>query len=541
MILRRTQSLCPVCLRRLDAVYALAQDDPSCVELRKTCPDHGQFSVPVWRTLPSDTTDVAGQPGTNVPGNAPVPAFESWSRPKSPSYPLHPRTAIDQGCPFDCGLCPSHAQHTCTGLVEVTMRCNMTCPICYASAGGTGRETGGDPDLACIASQMDALKTASGPCNVQISGGEPTVREDLPQIIRLARERAFGLVQVNTNGLRLAEEEGYAAKLRQAGLDSVYLQWDGVSEKTFATLRGRPCMDFKRRAVAACAKAGLGVVLVATLVRGVNDGEAGDLLRLALQLGPAVRGLHVQPAAFFGRYPWRLDEAPRLTLPEVMSCFTRQAPEFVRPEHLHPPGCENELCSFSAVYRRTDAARIPNGNAATEKDTQPTLQWLADAGQSCCSPRPQSAGGAVPSVMGATGASGTADQQKISSADSHEASLAAAGLPPSAEEGARKAKQFVALHWRGNGNAAPEEAAGTQGFGAASAEVDGFSRFLSQAGAERRFTLSGMAFQDALSLDLERVRGCCIHVLRRDGRMIPFCLHNLTAQDGTRLYAEDPS
>ena len=143
--------------------------------------------------------------------------------------------------------------------------------------------------------------------------------------------------------------------------------------------------------------------------------------------------------------------------------------------------------------------------------------------------------------MGATGASGTADQQKASSADSHETSLAAAGLPPSAEEGARKAKQFVALHWRGNGNAAPEEAAGTQGLGAAIAEVDGFSRFLSQAGAERRFTLSGMAFQDALSLDLERVRGCCIHVLRRDGRMIPFCLHNLTAQDGTRLYVEDPS
>ncbi|MDD4702554.1 MAG: radical SAM protein, partial [Desulfovibrio sp.] len=314
MILRRTQSLCPVCLRRLDAVYALVQNDPSCVELRKTCPDHGPFSVPVWRTPLPEAAESAVLSAAGAQGGASVPAFKSWSRPKSPSYPLRPGTAIDQGCPFDCGLCPAHAQHTCTGLVEVTLRCNMACPVCYASAGeagtGTGNAragigkagpgTGGDPDLACIASQMDALKTASGPCNVQISGGEPTVREDLPDIVRLARERAFGLVQVNTNGLRLAEQEGYAAQLRQAGLDSVYLQWDGVSEETFKTLRGRTCLDFKRRAVAACAKAGLGVVLVATFVRGVNDGEAGDLLRLALQLGPAVRGLHVQPAAFFG-------------------------------------------------------------------------------------------------------------------------------------------------------------------------------------------------------------------------------------------------
>ena len=515
MILRRTQSLCPVCLRRVDAVYARSEDDPRCVELRKTCPDHGGFSVPVWRISPADASA--------APGMDAVPDFEGWSRPKSPSYPLHPRTALDQGCPFDCGLCPTHAQHTCTGLVEVTMRCNMACPVCYAGAGGdvgagvtgtcpdaSGRALPADPDLDCLAAQMDALKTASGPCNVQISGGEPTVREDLPAIIALARERAFGLVQVNTNGLRLAEEKGYAESLRQAGLDSVYLQWDGVSEATFMKLRGRSCLDFKRRAVAACAAAGLGVVLVATLVRGVNDGELGDLLRLALRLGPVVRGLHMQPAAFFGRYPWQLEEAPRLTLPEVMACLTEQAPELVRHGHFHPPGCENELCSFSAVYQRVDAA-----SAAS-----PSLQWLAHDGQPCCSPRPLSAA---------------------------EATMGAASVPPAAQEGARKAKQFVALHWRG-GNADHAQAATVMDQasesccakpGPAPAHQDGFSRFLSSAGAGQRFTLSAMAFQDALSLDLERVRGCCIHVLRRDGRMIPFCLHNLTARDGTRLYAAD--
>lgn len=476
MTLRRTQSLCPVCLRRIEASYVQSATDVRTVVLRKTCPDHGTFSVPVWRE--------SGE------GAAATPPFANWSRPKNPSYPVNPRTPIRDGCPYDCGLCPAHAQHTCTGLFEVTKRCDMSCPVCYAQASSVSNPLRGEADdipLTIIATQMDTLKGASGPCNVQISGGEPTVRDDLPQIIHMARQRGFGLVQVNTNGLRLAQQQGYARSLRDAGLDSVYLQWDSVNESSFTALRGRECLDFKRRAVRNCVDAGLGVVLVATVVRGVNEGELGDLLRLALDLGPAVRGLHIQPAAFFGRYPWQLEEAPRLTLPDVMAALASQAPELVSPSHLHPPGCENELCSFSAVYRRV------------RYDGQPGLEWLPDAGQSCCSPAPQTSGAAV---------------------------------PPPAEEGARKAKQFVAMHWKGGSetdkNTSPDS------------NVDGFSRFLAQAGAEQRFTLSAMAFQDALSLDLDRVRGCCIHVVRPDGRMIPFCLHNLTASSGTRLYGEQP-
>lgn len=475
MTLRRTQSLCPVCLRRIEASYVQSVTDAHTVMLRKTCPDHGTFSVPVWRE--------SGE------GALATPPFASWSRPKNPSYPANPRTPIRDGCPYDCGLCPAHAQHTCTGLFEVTKRCDMACPVCYAQAGSVSNPQRGEADdfsLDVIAMQMDTLKGASGPCNVQISGGEPTVRDDLPQIIHMARHRGFGLVQVNTNGLRLARQQGYARSLRDAGLDSVYLQWDGVRESSFMTLRGRECLEFKHRAVRNCADAGLGVVLVATVVHGVNEGELGDLLRLALELGPAVRGLHIQPAAFFGRYPWQLEEAPRLTLPDVMAALANQAPELVSPSHLHPPGCENELCSFSAVYRRV------------RHKGQPGLEWLPGAGQSCCSPAPQTSGATV---------------------------------PPPAEEGARKAKQFVAMHWKGD-EAAGETATAESG-------ADGFCRFLAQAGAEQRFTLSSMAFQDALSLDLDRVRGCCIHVVRPDGRMIPFCLHNLTASNGTRLYGEE--
>ncbi|MEE0815995.1 MAG: radical SAM protein, partial [Desulfovibrio fairfieldensis] len=160
MILRRTQSLCPICLRRIEAVYERPETAGAekGVFLRKTCPEHGVFSVPAWVAL--EPVDAQGA----VPGIVNAPPFESWSRPKSPSYPEEPRTAVARGCPFDCGLCPLHAQHTCTGLVEVTMRCDLACPVCYAGAGKTEGPLPPDPPLAALAAQLDSLKAASGAC-----------------------------------------------------------------------------------------------------------------------------------------------------------------------------------------------------------------------------------------------------------------------------------------------------------------------------------------------------------------------------------------
>ncbi len=448
--LRLTESLCPVCFKCIPARYeraASADREPTLVELVKECPEHGEFRVPAWRG---------------------APAFSSWSRPKTPSFPARPAVPRDRGCPFDCGLCPDHGQHTCTGLIEITARCNLRCPVCYADA---GIETAPDPALSRIAAQLEALWTASGPCNVQLSGGEPTVRDDLPDIIGMARRRGFSFVQVNTNGLRLGTESGYARRLAEAGLASVYLQCDGPDDATLRPLRGRDCLREKLAAVEACAEAGLGVVFVATVAAGVNEHRLGDLLRLALRCGPAVRGLHLQPAASFGRYPWALPAAPRLTLPELLQRLEAQSGGMIRAEHAHPPGCEHSLCSFSMVYRRQDG---PEGVA---------LLPLPHAG-GCCDGAP----------------------------------------PSSAAEGARKAKRFTALHWT-----AP---AGTE----ANAVPDDFDRFLAQAGAARRFTVSAMAFQDAYSLDLDRVRGCCIHVVAPSGRLIPFCLYNLTSTERMPLY-----
>ena len=448
-MLRRTRSLCPSCLRIVDARYEA--DLFGNARLVKTCPEHGAFQVPVWAA---------------VPGLSP---FEDWKNSTRPSRPVSPATANDKGCPFDCGLCPEHAQQTCCALLEVTSRCNMGCPVCYASA---SREEGdADPDRDALADMLDALRRQGGLANVQLSGGEPTVREDLPEIIRLVRAKGFPFVQLNTNGLRLAREAGYARRLRESGLDLVYLQWDGLRESTFRALRGGAYLPEKEEAARRCVEAGLPVVLVATVVRGVNEDELGDLLRAALALGPYARGLHVQPMAAFGRSPWNVEEAPRLTLPDIMIALERQSGGLVHARDFHPPGSEHALCSFSALYNRTDEGGLEHVPGV----------------QSCCGtePRPE----------------------------------------------AHKARDFVARHWGGIGRM--ESGPGTEPERAGQGD---FEKYIADSGIHRRFTLSAMAFQDAYSLDLERVRRCHIHIVTRDGRLIPFCMYNMTSTTGAALY-----
>lgn len=440
-----TQSLCPVCLKRLSARRV---PDGDTVRLTRTCPEHGEWSVPVWK----------GEP-----------AMSSWRRPKTPSPP-NPEGLAGQGCPYDCGLCPQHAQHTCTALVEITARCDLGCPVCFASSGE--HATGPEETPEQLGRRFRELRARAGSCNLQLSGGEPTVRTDLEDIVREAARAGFAFVQLNTNGLRLGREPGFAERLAGAGLASVFLQFDG-SDMACAALRGRPLLAEKLAAVKACEQAGLGVVLVPTLARGINDAECGDILRLALSLGPAVRGVHFQPMAAFGRHPGLGQErglhGP--TLPEVLTALVSQSGGLLNMQDFHPPGCEHSLCSFSGTFLRQEGGGL-----------------LPVSGGGCCDPAPT-------------------------------------GLIPTALDGALKSRAFTARQW-----AAPSADP------APGALADDFDRFLAQSGTRNRFSISCMAFQDAWTIDLERAQGCCIHVLAPDGALVPFCLYNLTSADGRALH-----
>jgi uncharacterized radical SAM superfamily Fe-S cluster-containing enzyme len=454
-----TGSLCPVCLRRLDATREIVGEDGYLV---KTCPEHGTFRARFWH----------GPPG-----------LVGWNRPKVPGEPPRRQTAGDRGCPFDCGLCPEHGQHTCTAVFEVTGRCNLGCPVCFA---GSGQAAGPDPSLDALDRRFQAAFEATGPANVQLSGGEPTVRPDLPDIARAARRAGYAFIQVNTNGLALAEDPDLAKRLAGAGVDSVFLQFDGATDDVYRTLRGRELLAVKLAAIDRLAAAGIGIVLVPTVVAGVNDRQVGDLLRLAVSRAPAVRGIHFQPAGSFGRYPWSAGDAARFTLPELMTALERQTRGMITVDALHPPCCEHSLCSFSATFLL---------------DGQGGLGPVWAGAASCCAPKPASPLARQPS--------------------------AESTAPIRADEGSRQAKAFVARQW-----GPPPVDTPSPG------PADDFSRFLEKAGPAKRFSVSAMGFQDAWTLDLERARGCCIHVVTAEARLIPFCLYNLTAADGRTLYRE---
>jgi uncharacterized radical SAM superfamily Fe-S cluster-containing enzyme len=324
--------------------------------------------------------------------------------------------------------------------------------------------------LETIANWYDRLLAQGGPFNIQLSGGEPTLRDDLPDIIRMGRKKGFSFFQLNTNGLRLAAEAGYAGQLAAAGLNTVFLQFDSLSAEACAALRGRDLRGAKNLAIAHCAPAGLGVVLVPTVCQGINDGELGAILDFAAAQTPAVRGVHFQPMSFFGRY--RGDPlADRLTIPELLKKIEAQTQGRLKAADFLPGGAEHPLCSFHAQYR------LQNG------------QWepLKGAGNSGC--------------CGA--ASATSDA----------------------------ARRAVARQW----SAAPEL---PQADGGPGCNLDSLNRFVEQFQEQERETLtvSGMAFQDAWNLDLQRLSRCYIHVLDATGALIPFCAYNLTGADGRNLY-----
>jgi uncharacterized radical SAM superfamily Fe-S cluster-containing enzyme len=440
-VLAHTESVCPVCLKRIPARRVRRGRD---VYLSKDCPEHGRFEAIFWRGEPDIT---------------------SWSRPKIAHKPA--AQTQQAGCPFACGLCPEHNQRTCTALVEITARCNLGCPICFASSGGG--QTAPDPSLEAIRFQLDAAMTATGGCNLQLSGGEPTVRDDLPAIIAMAREVGFTFIQVNTNGLRMVQEPQYAATLAEAGLSSAFLQFDGVSDDVYRSIRGKALWEVKKRAVERLIEAGVGVVLVPTLRRGVNDRQLGDILRFAVDNMPGIRGVHFQPMSFFGRYPESPAPDARFTLPEVMAGLEEQTDGMVRAEFFVPPGCEHSLCSFSARFLKGLDGRLTR---------------LGQAASCQCKSTPE---------------------------------------PIPALEGALHSIASTARQWD-----APKAVSEC----ACSDEApDPFTQFINRA-ATHSLTISAMAFQDAWTLDLERLRGCCIHVVAPDGRLVPFCAWNLSSMDG---------
>jgi uncharacterized radical SAM superfamily Fe-S cluster-containing enzyme len=291
-------------------------------------------------------------------------------------------------------------------------------------------------------------------------------------------------VQLNTNGIRLAEDSGFVGELAAAGLSFVFMQFDGTDDAVYRTLRGRDLFHIKEKAIEHCAAHNIGVVLVPTLVPGVNTTEIGAILRYGIAKSPAVRGVHYQPAAFLGRIPHEPEDKDRFTLDELLAELALQSDGVLSSDAIKPSQCDHPLCGFHGDFivqggtlrPLSTAAVAPGGNEAPHTAEQSrrfvARRWqrLAPAG-------------------GQTAAAGLAVNQirPVKEADPCCCSSSAS-----------------AIH--------------------SGETLDGFLEQVRAYG----FTVTAMAFQDAWNIDLERLRQCSLHVYK-DGKFVPFCSYYLGA------------
>jgi hypothetical protein len=266
-----TSSVCTTCLRVVPATILIKDER---VYMDKWCTAHG-----TERVLVADDADYYRL------------CREVYVKP--PELPRQFNTRMEYGCPYDCGLCPDHMQHSCLTLVEITDHCNLRCPICFA-ASGPERVT--HKPLAAVIAMLDAVVANEGePDVVQISGGEPTLHPDFFAILDAARARPIRHLMVNTNGIRIAQDAAFAERLadyRQAF--EVYLQFDSFEPSPLKELRGADLTRVHRQALERLNALEISTTLVMTIKKGVNDDEIGQVIDFALAQ-PCVRGVTLQP------------------------------------------------------------------------------------------------------------------------------------------------------------------------------------------------------------------------------------------------------
>ncbi len=445
-ILGKTWSLCPVCLSKIPAVR-VAEDNN--VYLEKQCREHGKFKVLVWRD---------------------ADYYKSLNRldSKRNGSPIR-HTGPKNGCPRDCGLCPQHEQDTCLAIMEVTDRCNLKCKACFASADDDHRY---EPSLDDIRRMYALLLKGSKPVCVQISGGEPTVRSDLPEIVSLGKRMGIDYIEVNTNGINLAKDIDSLRELKAAGADSLYLSFDGVTPEVYREICGEDILDLKVKALENCAKVGMGVILVPRVIKFVNHQQIGDIIEFAKKWIPTVKGVHFQPLSYFGRHPGEPSDDDRVTIPDLLSAIEVQTGGEIKVDNFIPTCCSEIHCDTRCL-----AVLMENGRLfplTSCKDSVPSV------------------GVDIPKRIRES----VADLWKLPQMT--EAPCSPGGAPCKCQSGS----------WME----------------------------IVQRATDNYLTISAMAFQDAWNIDLDRVSKCCIHVVTPDERLIPFCAFNVTATDGKTLY-----
>ncbi len=471
-----TQSICPECFltdNEVNVIDATLYEEDGKVMYKKTCEQHGEFVDVYW-------------------GDADM--FREASKWWYKSVGLdNPRTETVKGCPEDCGQCPEHKSHTALALLDVTNRCNLRCPICFAVAaeGGTVYEPTPEQVLEMMRN-LRSNKPVPAPA-IQFAGGEPTVSKHLPQYIKWAKELGFRHVQIASNAIRLGKSKEYFQELRNAGLSTVYMQFDGVTPGPYLEARGTDLLAVKKQAIQNAREIGMeSLVLVPTVVRGINDDQVADIVEFAVENRDVIRCVNFQPVSITGRIDHDARTEMRITIPDVIHLIEEQTGGKIPLDAWYPvpammpvgralglmkdtPQLElstHFACGMSTfIYINEDGDYEPITNLI---DVSKFLVLLEDI-------------------------SNLFAEEKRGASKRAKAKLAA-GVRHIKRKGILKDLLSAFLN-RG--------------------DYESLAKFM------RRIIMIGMMhFQDPYNLDLERVQHCDVNYSAPDGRIIPFCTMN---------------
>ncbi|MFH1653483.1 MAG: tetraether lipid synthase Tes [Pseudomonadota bacterium] len=495
-----TNSLCPECTKVIKARKFIADNK---VYLEKECEEHGYF-----KELLSPDAELYMSIFTNT-------RFGDQRGFSNPQV----KATDSSVCPENCGICGMHHSHTCMSNIDLTNRCDMRCPVCYANAHAAGYIM--EPTFDEVVKMLEGLRNRKPvSCKtVQFSGGEPTIHPRFVDILKKAKELGFNQIQIATNGKNLSDYE-FAKRCKEAGLNTLYLQFDGVTPGIYRKTRAEDVYDLKLRTIEICRKVGLKIVLVPTLIRGLNDNQVGAIVKFACDNSDAISGISFQPICFTGRISEKDREKQRYTITDLALDIDKQTNGMIPKENWLNLNC---LQPFSRI------AETFSGNPAFYVSCHPDC---GAGGFVFINPEDHSEVKAVCDFFdireALTDLNNMALDLQEKATRGAAKFLAAIGLDkPSKLIGGAKVLMTLNKHFHA------EKAPTGLTFRRMLGVIDGYKDIEHGRKSDTEKTtgyntifVAGMHFQDVYNYDTERTRRCVIHHMTPEGKMYPFCTYN---------------
>ncbi|MFB3852282.1 MAG: tetraether lipid synthase Tes [Vicinamibacterales bacterium] len=448
------------------------------VYMEKTCPVHGYFKDVYWSDVELYLK------------------AERWEFGDYPGH-LNPNTHSEV-CPRDCGVCQQHTSHTALGNIDLTNRCNLTCPICFANANVTGQVY--EPTREQVVEMLRLYRKEQPVAGrvVQFSGGEPTIHPDFFSILEAARDLGFSHQQIASNGIKLADPS-FAQRAADCGLHTIYLQFDGLDDNVYRKTRGRELLDIKMKAVESIRRAGMRIVYVPTIAGGINEDQVGKILQFAIDNIDVSSGISYQPVALTGRISYEERQKLRFTLPDLVREIGAQT-GYTCKDDWYPLSLVNPFSKMLSAIRGEDTIHLschPHCSLGTYLAIEPATK------------RPVP----ITRFVDVEGFFTELDRQSEK--------LNGARFKRIAQVNALFQLQKYFKR---------QEAPQGMDFKAFLHSLDGMTdKTIGRNDEEKTYKLllvAGMHFMDGYNYELERVRRCVIHYATPAGRIIPFCAYN---------------